>query len=169
MSKLLVNYLSKRKESIMKAIMYYCPVCANILTDSSEAEKIQIAEMKCIYCESELVNTEKKMREFVLYGNEHDLSADDAIRELYVYSNPLFDKEKCDKRVAIETAYREEMDQLHRKVDAMRRSGSNVPKCPKCGSTAITAGQRGFNILTGFIGSGATMNRCAQCGHKWKP
>ncbi|MEG1863458.1 MAG: hypothetical protein RR198_07600 [Oscillospiraceae bacterium] len=41
--------------------------------------------------------------------------------------------------------------------------------CPKCGSTAVTAGQRGFNILTGFIGSGATVNRCAKCGYKWKP
>lgn len=46
---------------------------------------------------------------------------------------------------------------------------NNQIKCPKCGSTAVTAGQRGFNILTGFIGSGATVNRCAKCGYKWKP
>lgn len=46
---------------------------------------------------------------------------------------------------------------------------SNTVRCPKCGSTNITAGQRGYSLLTGFIGSGSTVNRCASCGHKWKP
>ena len=41
--------------------------------------------------------------------------------------------------------------------------------CPKCGSTAITAGQRGYSLIWGFIGSGNTVNRCSKCGHKWKP
>lgn len=45
----------------------------------------------------------------------------------------------------------------------------NIPKCPKCGSTAITAGQRGYSLLTGFLGSNKTVNRCANCGHTWKP
>ena len=45
----------------------------------------------------------------------------------------------------------------------------NTVKCPKCGSTSITTGQRGFSIMTGFIGSNQTMNRCANCGYKWKP
>lgn len=43
------------------------------------------------------------------------------------------------------------------------------PRCPRCGSTAITAGQRGFSLWTGFIGSSKTVNRCANCGYKWKP
>lgn len=46
---------------------------------------------------------------------------------------------------------------------------SNQPKCPKCGSTNISAGQRGYSLLTGFLGSGKTVNRCANCGHKWSP
>ena len=46
---------------------------------------------------------------------------------------------------------------------------NDIPKCPQCGSTSITAGQRGYSLLTGFIGSGQTVNRCANCGHKWKP
>lgn len=57
-------------------------------------------------------------------------------------------------------------------MDAMRqqeRADKNRPRCPKCGSTSITAGQRGFSLLTGFIGSGNTVNRCSNCGHKWKP
>lgn len=48
-------------------------------------------------------------------------------------------------------------------------ANNNVVSCPKCGSTAITAGQRGYSFLTGFLGSGKTVNRCANCGHTWKP
>lgn len=33
----------------------------------------------------------------------------------------------------------------------------------------ITAGQRGYSLLTGFLGSNKTVNRCANCGHTWKP
>lgn len=52
---------------------------------------------------------------------------------------------------------------------AREKAEKNRPRCPKCGSTAITTGQRGFSLLTGFIGSGNTVNRCSNCGHKWKP
>ena len=45
----------------------------------------------------------------------------------------------------------------------------NKPKCPKCGSTSITASQRGYSLFSGFIGSGKTVNRCSNCGHKWEP
>lgn len=53
--------------------------------------------------------------------------------------------------------------------ESIKKQSSNTIKCPKCGSTNITAGQRGYSLLTGFIGSGSTVNRCAKCGHKWKP
>lgn len=50
-----------------------------------------------------------------------------------------------------------------------QENNANSPKCPKCGSTSITAGQKGYSLLTGFIGSSKTVNRCANCGYKWKP
>lgn len=43
------------------------------------------------------------------------------------------------------------------------------PKCPKCGSTAITTGSRGVNFTFGLIGASKTVNRCSNCGHTWKP
>ena len=43
------------------------------------------------------------------------------------------------------------------------------PHCPKCNSTSITAGQRGYKLMTGFLGSNKTVNRCANCGHSWSP
>lgn len=52
---------------------------------------------------------------------------------------------------------------------ALEAAEANKVKCPKCGSTQITAGQRGYSLLTGFLGSGKTVNRCSNCGHKWKP
>lgn len=41
--------------------------------------------------------------------------------------------------------------------------------CPKCGSSSITTGQRGYSIVWGVIGSSKTVNRCAKCGWKWEP
>lgn len=41
--------------------------------------------------------------------------------------------------------------------------------CPKCKSTQVTTGARGFSFVTGFIGSDKTVNRCSKCGYKWTP
>lgn len=50
-----------------------------------------------------------------------------------------------------------------------QQSQKTIPHCPKCGSTSITAGARGINWFWGTIGSGKTVNRCANCGYTWKP
>lgn len=41
--------------------------------------------------------------------------------------------------------------------------------CPKCKSTNITTGARGYNLFSGFIGSNKTVNRCGKCGYSWQP
>lgn len=46
---------------------------------------------------------------------------------------------------------------------------NNVPRCPRCNSTSITTGARGYSIISGWFGSGSTVNRCANCGHRWRP
>ena len=48
---------------------------------------------------------------------------------------------------------------------------NDTPKltCPKCGSTNITEGTKGFSLMTGFIGSGNFRYVCKRCGNKWKP
>lgn len=67
---------------------------------------------------------------------------------------------------------------LKNEEDARQRYAENKRKereirdeihCPKCNSTAVTAGQRGYSVVWGFVGSNKTMNRCAKCGHKWAP
>ncbi len=54
-------------------------------------------------------------------------------------------------------------------ANRVQSSQANAVKCPRCGSTAVTAGRRGYSLISGFIGAGKTVNRCAKCGHKWKP
>lgn len=41
--------------------------------------------------------------------------------------------------------------------------------CPRCGSTSVTTGARGYSFVTGFLGSSKTTNRCGKCGHSWHP
>ena len=51
----------------------------------------------------------------------------------------------------------------------IKAEDSSVVRCPKCNSTQITTGSRGYSIVWGLLGSSKTVNRCARCGHKWEP
>lgn len=42
-------------------------------------------------------------------------------------------------------------------------------RCPVCFSDQIQATNRGYSLLTGFIGANKTVNHCLRCGHSWKP
>ncbi len=41
--------------------------------------------------------------------------------------------------------------------------------CPRCGSTQVVIGQRGYSIVSGLLGSQKTTNRCGKCGYSWQP
>lgn len=42
-------------------------------------------------------------------------------------------------------------------------------RCPKCQSSSITTGTRGFKLTTGFIGANKVKNFCSKCGYSWEP
>jgi DNA-directed RNA polymerase subunit RPC12/RpoP len=42
-------------------------------------------------------------------------------------------------------------------------------RCPSCGSKHIHADQRGFNVLTGFVGSAKVVMTCLKCGRRFGP
>lgn len=68
--------------------------------------------------------------------------------------------------------FKTKIAQFKAQVDAQeerKRQERNLPRCPKCGSTSITASQRGYSFWTGFLGSNKTVNHCSNCGHTWKP
>ena len=56
-----------------------------------------------------------------------------------------------------------------KKIQAQLKAERDKPKCPKCGSTYVALGTRGWSMLTGMIGSNNPMNVCQTCGYKWKP
>ena len=58
---------------------------------------------------------------------------------------------------------------INTKIDAYVANGGSTIICPHCGSNQVTVGQRGFSLLTGFLGSQKTTNRCGKCGWTWQP
>lgn len=52
---------------------------------------------------------------------------------------------------------------------SVEKACNQTIKCPKCSSTQISTGSRGYSLAWGFIGAGKTVNRCAKCGYKWEP
>ena len=57
----------------------------------------------------------------------------------------------------------------HETLAEARERERNTVKCPKCGSTAISTVNRGYSLMTGFLGSGSPRNVCQKCGYKWRP
>lgn len=139
-----------------------CPECGKEISDKSK---------QCIHCGYPLDNE-----------LNNDISIE--ISELTAFSKcPICGTSKNDMKICPVCGYKvgddiPNREDIKKKIDENMNQAkndykikqSNAPiKCPKCGSTAITAGQRGYSFLTGFIGSSKTVNRCANCGHKWKP
>lgn len=42
-------------------------------------------------------------------------------------------------------------------------------QCPRCKSTNIATGTKGYGLIRGFLGSNKTVNRCGSCGYSWEP
>ena len=125
-----------------------CMNCGQLLNES----QIKNGNEKCPFCQSSDLNDEIYNYKFTL--NDYF--------QIYKISNDaqfILQMIKLKNENPIEYQLR-----LKQFEDVKSR-----PKCPKCGSTNITAGQRGFSLLTGFLGSNKTVNRCANCGHTWKP
>jgi DNA-directed RNA polymerase subunit RPC12/RpoP len=41
-------------------------------------------------------------------------------------------------------------------------------QCPRCGSTQIHAGRRGFSFLLGIFGMNRIILTCLKCGHRFE-
>ena len=92
------------------------------------------------------------------------------------YFLPEYIKKKASCEIAVAETNKPFDDRVNKIVDKLReeeaamRAKLNAPvTCPRCGSTQITTGARGYSFVTGFLGSGKTVNRCAKCGYKWEP
>lgn len=138
-----------------------CPECNREISDKSKV---------CIHCGYPL---DDKNTDCLINGVSYDISflLDDTI-PVAIRAKQLYLLTKCDIKDCLEKAkIIDDNKDIPKTMNLKGQtiSDSNSLKCPKCGSMQITAGQRGYSLLTGFIGSGKTVNRCAKCGYKWKP
>lgn len=139
-----------------------CPECGKEISNKSK---------QCIYCGFPIDNPNicilngiKQDLSFLVDGSCDSLDAIIKINKLtgscYETAYEIVDKIQQEKKIPTVLNIKTKDEYIKQQT---------TPRCPKCGSTAITAGQRGYSLLTGFIGSGKTMNRCANCGYKWEP
>ena len=59
-----------------------------------------------------------------------------------------------------------ERKEIERRKAECHKKG--IPCCAKCGSSSIATINRGYSMVTGFIGSGKPVNVCQKCGYKWQ-
>ncbi len=138
----------------MSRIVVKCDKCGEIGACDSSSDLIH----RVNNCNGNFIETSLPYDDFWILC---DISGDNAFLQAMV---DLKEKDPIE--------YQLKMSQFKTQVQQQKNNkaqSSNTVKCPKCGSTNITAGQRGYSLLTGFIGSGSTVNRCSKCGHKWKP
>lgn len=132
-------------------------------------DKIDDNLMICPHCKNDLIDTEMQVNEFcnILLYTDNNPKVVHALMELYK-NDPIDYQIKMNQ---LKMQYEQQKESKKKPRQQSQTSKPSEPKltCPKCGSTSITAGQRDYSLLTGFIGSGKTVNRCANCGHRWKP
>lgn len=112
----------------------------------------------CPYCGGTMIDIDFPPLDLcVLLNISKETTFIEAMIELYK-SNPIDYQLKMSQ---FRTQYEQQKQ--------VKEAEENKVKCPKCGSTAIATTNRGYSLLTGFIGSGKPMNTCQSCGYKWKP
>ena len=88
------------------------------------------------------------------------------IKEFFKYKNhPKLLMQKNKQKEEAESFINQE---ISKRTSSTRNINAEL-HCPKCGSKHIATINRGYSIITGFIGSGSPRNVCQICGHKWKP
>ena len=113
---------------------------------------------KCAYCEKMLLyDANITEDEFDILC---EISNDDAF---YNAMNDLKEKDIIEFNLKM-SQFRTQLSQQQ-----SNRVVEDRVRCPKCKSTSITTGARGVNFTFGLLGASKTVNRCANCGHTWKP
>lgn len=134
-------------------------------------DKIEDNETVCPHCGNALVNeeiTKSDFEKYLLY-TDNNPKVVHALMELYK-NDPIEYQIKINQ---LKLQY-EQQKEVKKQQKIQQQSQSPTPSepkltCPKCGSSNITEGTKGFSLTTGFIGSGNFRYVCKNCGNKWKP
>lgn len=133
-----------------KLMLINCPECKKEISDQSEV---------CIYCGYPIAKIKKK----------YDVKINDCECPLCKQNSHILKGVEDTCSVCGYVFNHEECKRINPDWTFGNKSKSKSPQCPKCGSTSITTGARGINLMWGLIGASKTVNRCANCGHTWKP
>lgn len=143
--------------------MYICTCCGNIQSVTSNETPT------CNHCGSEhMVKTGFTDKEHAQISTNREKFKEykTHLRERFVVGSEFFNKE----------LYQETLDEefksamLHDTEPEVSHAYAEPQiRCPKCGSTNISTINRGYSLVTGFVGSGSARNVCQNCGYKWKP
>lgn len=152
-----------RREGLIIMALINCPECGKEISDKSET---------CIHCGFPI--NKKNNTKCIINGTKYDLSfiLDDSYSNLFKVRD-LIQITHCsiaDARSIVEKILEtnEIPKTLYIKQQTIEEK-EDKPRCPKCGSSNIQSTNRGFSLVTGFIGSGSPRNVCQKCGFKWKP
>ena len=173
----LINCPECKKEISDKA--QTCPHCGFPVKNESDKEDrydivmvgieddSYITRIKIVSYLSEMKDMSKKeidkLIEFFPQIVFSDLSLSDAIELESILVNLNADVEIVPVSLSVELKR-----SIARKEEKINEN-KNTICCPRCGSTAVQIGERGYSIIAGFIGSGKTVNRCGKCGFRWEP
>ena len=156
-----------------------CPECGREISDKSK---------QCIYCgypleECNSNNKDKNSKSYVYIINGNKFQIDEGfsndIKTLVKNKDTIkLHKVSCNIASMTKMTNEEASEFLtdfikNNFVASEKYRNYNTPmpviRCPKCGSTSISTINKGYSVLTGFLGSGKPMNVCQNCGYKWKP
>ena len=147
-----------------------CPECGKEISDKAlSCPNCGVPMIKKNHC---IINGIDVDCSFI-FNNEYDNEIKELIMmektnlDLNIIEKIIFEWSSTGKIPPIFNGKISTWEEDHKK--AIQQSQQNVPKCPKCNSTAITTGARGVSWFWGAIGSSKTVNRCANCGYTWKP
>ena len=128
----------------------------------------------CPRCDYVVMNDNEKYCPNCIHKAELQIIDDEDLKALYeiaykkqeasgIKPNNTYDPTQFEQ----ERAERLARERLDSKYGSQQHS--NAVRCPKCGSYSVATTNRGYSLLTGFIGSGSPRNVCQKCGYKWKP
>lgn len=164
-----------------------CPECGREVSDKASA---------CIHCGCPLdISFDDKEKQYDLILIHHGSAKVSCIKLVRDYLEPDLSRAKkiCDSTEngmnpkIYSSTNLSEIEEVGKRFSAIGakvkivESGSdesipnfsfhedNALRCPRCGSSSVTTGKRGFKLTTGFLGSNKTVNRCGNCGNVWQP
>lgn len=143
----------------------YCKKCGTI----GFSFKKDPSEELCMMCGT--LGTRQFVPEQYLdeYGDLKPGAKEQIFEEL-VKTSSEFDQEAYDRVPLVLAQYERQSAMLAAESQGENTSNtSSSVRCPKCGSYSVATTNRGYSLLTGFIGSGSPRNVCQKCGYKWKP